>query len=247
MVVDSREIPAKMEEFLTPWEQRHWGALTVDKRRHDWLAGRWAAKRALQPLLATPSGVPPLSAIAIINAPDGAPQVADHPGISLTISHAGTRAAAATARADCPIGIDIEVIAPRTPAFVGDYFTPDEQQQVHLAPGYVRDTLVNAIWSAKESALKALRVGLRVDTRAVSCRFDPFASLPKTWTPLAVELDAARLGRGLPALSGWWRTMRGYVLTLMLGRECESSQRPLGTPDLSANTPSGLPELCPPK
>lgn len=246
--MESSEIPADVGEFLTPWERRHWGALKVDKRRRDWLAGRWVAKRALQPLLATPSSVPPLGAIAIINAPDGAPQVADHPGINLTISHAGTcAAAAATARADYLIGIDIEVIAPRTPAFVGDYFTPDEQQQVHLAPGCVRDTLVNAIWSAKESALKALRVGLRVDTRAVSCRLDPFICPPETWTPLAVELDAARLGRGLPALSGWWRTMRGYVLTLMLGRECESPQRPLETPDLSANTPSGLSEPCPPK
>lgn len=204
--------------ILSPREWERWQALKTGKRRRDWLAGRWAAKRLLQPLLPAAGVSRPLDTIVIVNNPDGAPRVEGFPGISLSISHAGMLAAAAAVIAPgCAVGIDLEVIAPRTAVFTGDYFTAEERQQVEHAPPIWRTTQVNAIWSAKESALKALGVGLRVDTRAVSCRFEAFSQPPTAWTEFTVRLDAARLGGDLPTLHGWWRVIPGYVLTLILG------------------------------
>ena len=63
------------------------------------------------------------------------------------------------------LGCDLEVIEPRSEEFVADYFTTEEQKMVSQAPIADRSKLLALLWSAKESALKALREGLRFDTR----------------------------------------------------------------------------------
>ncbi|MCZ7667962.1 MAG: 4'-phosphopantetheinyl transferase superfamily protein [Chloroflexi bacterium] len=63
----------------------------------------------------------------------------------------------------------MERIASRSPEFVTDYFTKEEQVLVDRASADMRDVAVTAVWSAKEAALKALHLGLTVDTRAVTC------------------------------------------------------------------------------
>ena len=65
------------------------------------------------------------------------------------------------------MGCDLEMIEPRSDAFVADYFTVEEQALVARASAADRSRLLALLWSAKESALKALRAGLRLDTRCV--------------------------------------------------------------------------------
>jgi 4'-phosphopantetheinyl transferase len=60
------------------------------------------------------------------------------------------------------IGCDLELVDPRSAAFVRDYFTAAERAFVGADP-----LAANLLWSAKESALKVLRTGLRRDTRTV--------------------------------------------------------------------------------
>ncbi len=56
-------------------------------------------------------------------------------------------------------------------------------------PADLVDTLVTATWSAKEAVLKALQLGLTVDTRRVTvlCQFDGDLT---QWTPVEVECDS---------------------------------------------------------
>src|SRR5262245_45476038 len=173
--------------LLSDSEQARLAALKIDKRRRDWLLGRWTAKGLIQSYVERQTGLRvPLDELIVGSCPDGAPYLSLGRGswsahlplnlqsaicnLQLSISHSGGRAFCALVE-NGSIGADIERIEPRDWQFVEDYFSDDEVLQVRQAPAEQYATLITAIWSAKEAALKALRQGLTVDTRSVSCYF----------------------------------------------------------------------------
>jgi 4'-phosphopantetheinyl transferase len=84
------------------------------------------------------------------------------------------------------------------------------------------DILTTAIWSGKEAVLKALREGLRIDTRRITCRFDEFVAPPQEWTPFAVIVDEGLAAQFPGVWSGWWRVEDRFALTMALLQETES-------------------------
>lgn len=85
---------------------------------------------------------------------------------------------------------------------------------MRAAPPESRDLLVTLIWSAKEAALKALRLGLTVDTRSISCTIGA-SEKAYGWACIDIACDQRRLGLSVtPMLSGCWRIMNDYVLTV---------------------------------
>lgn len=242
--------------LLNPDEWARFQALKTDKRRREWLLGRWTAKRLLQAVIRQTTGqTSPLDALVIENNAAGAPFATCHlpPAtyhLPISISHSGDHAFCAVvvrngglsdvaamdeerlngwsndvstlhplsfAANHNTLGADIERITRRPAAFVDDYFTAAEIERVERTPSCLRPALVTAVWSGKEAVLKALQVGLRVDTRSVSCLIEPAGEVPTTWRPFAIELD----GQMTPAadLVGWWRGIDGYVLTLAVRSE----------------------------
>lgn len=219
------------EGLLGPAELACFERLRTEKRRRDWLLGRWTAKRLLGEELERRYGVRPRhDELEIVAAPDGSPGLSADwrlalgergnlpsplPTPQLSISHSHDRAFCTVC--DTPglaIGCDIERVEPRAPVFVADYFTARERALVEEAPAELRDLLVTAIWSAKEAALKALRLGLTVDTRQVGCYpAVTGATGPDRWSAFPVELDP-ELGHAAPA-AGWWRASDGFVLTVV--------------------------------
>ena len=220
--------------LLSGAEQARLAALATEKRRRDWLLGRWTAKHLIQRYVERQAGLrPPLDELAIGSYPDGAPyvivdrrlQIADFGGnlqsticnLQLTISHSGDRALCAIA-AEGQIGADIERVEPRSWQFAEDYFTAAEIGQVRRAPAEQRARLITAIWSAKESALKVLRLGLTVDTRSVSCsigepgRAGDWADIAFTFDDHLLEMEDA------PALIGWWRQVGDFIMTIAATR-----------------------------
>ena len=154
--------PAKLD-WLAPGERSRAQALGIPWRREDFLLGRWAAKR----LLSTVLGCAPGPGLEIRAAASGRPEVlldGQPLRLSLSLSHRQGMALAALDDAGSPLGVDLEAVEPRSDAFVRDYFTHKEIAAVAAGE---RDLIANLIWSAKESALKALGVGLTMDTRAV--------------------------------------------------------------------------------
>ena len=137
--------------------------------------------------------------------------------LSLSISHSGGRAFCALVE-NGSIGADIERIEPRDWQFVEDYFTANEVLQVRQAPAEPYETLISAIWSAKEAALKALRLGLTVDTRSVSCLF-PALEMTNDWITFDIIYDRHLLELAdVPSLAGWWRRRGDFVLTVAATR-----------------------------
>ena len=156
-------------DWLSAAERGHAGALRYAKRRTDFLLGRWTLKLAVAKVLGWPDAPDVLARIESRPAPTGAPrlyvdgQPADR-GVSLS-DRAGCAVCLVASRA-VPVGCDVELVEPRSDAFVKDYLTQAEQSLAG-PPGPPRDMAANLIWSAKESALKVMGTGLRQDTRSV--------------------------------------------------------------------------------
>lgn len=198
-----------------PEEQSRYDALATVKRRRDWLLGRWTAKRLLQAVLGGGQAIP-LSTIVLDNDRRGVP-IATAPRAltagQLSISHGHGRAFCGVSMDAYPVGVDLEYVEARREVFVADFFTAAEQRLARIAPSRRRDEIITAIWSGKEAALKALQLGLSVDTRSVTCLLDPAATALR-WTPFEIALDRRRLPDLSLSLQGWWRVADGFVYTV---------------------------------
>ncbi|MGZ6971666.1 MAG: 4'-phosphopantetheinyl transferase family protein [Thermoanaerobaculia bacterium] len=213
--------------WLTPFENAQLARLRVTKRREEWLLGRFAAKRLVSEAAPEVLGraLSP-EAFEIASEDSGAPFAREISGERLpaciTVSHSRDTAFCAllpAARDDGTIGGDVEWIEPRSPAFVSDFFTAAEAVVWEESPRAKRPLVANAIWSAKESVLKALSLGLSVDTRGVEIRLSnepapgPLCPRDEGWRRFDVICAAGIDSGGLP-LSGLW-TLRGpFVVTL---------------------------------
>jgi 4'-phosphopantetheinyl transferase len=205
LVQSAAGVPAH-DDWLAPEEVERLAGFRIPKRRTGWRLGRYAAKRLLAARLPEP---PAWSAIVIRAASDGAPEafIADQPvPFTLSISHREGLAFCAVVPGRVALGCDVERIEPRSTLFVQDYLTPDEQRLVREAPESERSLLANLIWSAKESALKALREGLRLDTRSVEVTLG--RSAEEEWRPLSVRAGEA-------VFTGWWGRSGEYVFTVV--------------------------------
>jgi 4'-phosphopantetheinyl transferase len=218
------------EAWLAPAERDRLAGLHVPKRRAEWLLGRWTAKQAV--LASLPQALAAAD-VEIRAAHDGAPEVLleGRPApLAVSLSHRAGLALCTVAPAGTALGCDIELVEPRSDAFVTDYLTAAERGLVERA-GPSRGALaVTLVWSAKESALKALRAGLRLDTRdvvvALGQEEPPAVSVPPgQWWPLAVGYPAG--GR---ALAGWWRWDAEWVTTVVAAPPPAPPER-LAAPD----------------
>lgn len=202
IMVSAADVPIG-DEWLGQRELRALDAYGFARRRTDWRAGRWAAKQAF--LL---SGLAPhgdrLADYEVLNAADGCPELwigAHQPDLRLSISHRAGAAAALVCRGKRLAGCDLELVEPRPGSFAVDWFTAGELAVVNGASGITRDRLVTLIWSAKESALKAVRLGLRADTRDVEI------------AARARDFVASVRERELP---GWWRIDGNWLMTAVV-------------------------------
>jgi 4'-phosphopantetheinyl transferase len=220
------DMPAE-NDWLSPAEMLQLGGLRFPKRRGDWRLGRWTAKRAVAAHLNLSADLSALAVVEIRAAPDGAPEVflAGQPvAITISLSHCAGTAICAVMPSLAAVGCDLERIEPRSNSFFEDYFTVEEQAMVLRMPQTDRPWLLTLLWSAKESALKALRVGLRADTRSVAVNLsdsvvehaqgkefaaDPLEIRQSQWLPLQAVCDNGK------AFLGWWRRDGSLMYTMV--------------------------------
>ncbi|HZT31233.1 MAG TPA: 4'-phosphopantetheinyl transferase superfamily protein [Bryobacteraceae bacterium] len=207
------QVPAG-DDWLSTWEAARLQLMRFPRRRADWRLGRWTAKRALASHLGLPVDARTLAAIEIRPTPSGAPQTffANQPSaLTISLSHRDGRAICAVAPGGSALGCDLEKIEERSSAFLADYFTAQEQALIGLASAEDRFRLATLVWSAKESALKALGVGLRLDTLCVAITparvFEP-AEYPWAWRPLEAHFPEGR------TLHGWWQQTGVFLRTV---------------------------------
>ena len=215
------EVPVG-DEWLSTSEQHRMNGLRFPKRRADWRLGRWTAKRALAAALHLPSNLSAFARIEIHALPSGAPEVRfDKPQnrVTISISHSNGSSICAVTHGSIALGCDQEKIEPRSNGFVRDYLAAEEQALVASLNPADRDDLITLLWSVKETVLKALHEGLRLDTRSVTVSFpeEPAARFhalaPRctgdTWYPFHARCTNGRV------FSGWWQKSGEFVRTLV--------------------------------
>ena len=202
------------DDFLSGEEKKRLSELRFQKRRMDWLRGRWTAKKLLLQVEPACNSLP-IQAIQVANEPEGAPYLLingsqRYPGI-LSISHCGPYALCALS--ESRLGCDIEHIERRPDIFIEDFFTRTEVQRVRESPETLRFILVNLVWSMKEAVLKSIGKGLRLDTRMVEVDAPPEFTLENAsapgWKPVKVHSPAIN-----QPIAAWWQLKNDYVLTL---------------------------------
>ncbi len=186
--------------------------LRIPKRRTDWRLGRWAAKCAVSAFLDMPRDYGSLAEIEIRAADSGMPEafLSGHMApLTVSLSHRGGVAMCAVCGMGAAIGCDLELIEARSDEFIADYFTTAEQEL--LAHSFPEDRwrLAAVLWSGKESVLKALKQGLRVDPRSIEVLPEATGSASRGWLGLAVNYVGPKV------LRGCWKQDNGLVMTLV--------------------------------
>ena len=152
------------------------------------------------------------SLIEIRPTPSGAPEVfiSNKPApLVISLSHREGAGMCAVTTAGARLGCDLELVETHSEAFISDYFTTAEQSLLYDRSDE-KDSMVALIWSAKESALKALHTGLRDDTCSVSVSVLDSPPCNGLWGRLSVQTRID--GR----FHGWWQRVGPLVRTLIV-------------------------------
>jgi 4'-phosphopantetheinyl transferase len=212
-------VPLDDLTWLSMVERQRLDGMRYPKRRVEFLLGRWTAKRAIATAESLPTDLEELAALEILPAADGAPVAHVHgrPLVRrMSLTDRAGWAVCALSPSRVEVGCDLELIEPRSREFAVDYFTPSELALASSAGSpFDWQRLTNLIWSAKESALKVLRTGLRRDTRSVEVVLGDGDG--EDWTPLTIECIEGGL------FHGWWRQYDRFLLTM-------AAEQPLATP-----------------
>jgi len=232
------DLPAGLA-WLSDRERSRLDELRFTKRRTEFLLRRWTGKRAVSSALGRPvddDGA--LARVELLNHPSGAPyvEIDGRPAgadVSLT-DRAGCAVGLVGAAGVGTLGVDLELVEPRSEGFVTDFLTRAEVDYVRGRRSAAGEDgwqcAANLVWSAKEAALKVLRVGLRADTRSVEVAIEE-ARRPDGWGSLAVRVAG---GEELP---GWWRRDGSFVLTVAFASPHDPPGLMAGGVDLVAVQP----------
>jgi 4'-phosphopantetheinyl transferase len=202
---------------LTQREREVLSRMRFTQRRSSWRLGRWTAKLAVAAALDRHG----TDGVEILAAADGAPEAfvdGRRGSVEISISHTQDVCFCAVAPRGGTVGCDVELIEDRGRVLARDYFTSAEADLVRRARGAGRWLIETLIWSGKESALKAMREGLRRDTRDVEVDVgigaipDP---APHAWKPFVVRAKGAA-----NTMTGWWRHERRLIYTTVSSRPC---------------------------
>lgn len=211
------DVPAD-DDWLSARERARLHELTIPKRRRDWRLGRWSAKTAVRAVEVLERRDLDPADIEIGVLPSGAPHAyVGSVDFNISISHCNGIGLCVVSRNEIPLGCDLETIEARDGSFITDYFTADEQARIRKAPNQMcAQRMVSLFWSAKESALKALHLGLRCPLTHLTVSFDsselfggsrthaPFSG----WEPMLIRIQ------NHPMLGGWWSLTPHGILTI---------------------------------
>lgn len=161
------------------WAHARRFAFERDRRRF------LAAHAALRQLLAQHTGLPGAS-LAYVHGPFGKPDLAGNAaGFHFNLSHSGPLALIALHPAT-NIGVDVELIRqmPDAAQLAETHFTEDECQALARLQGPERDRAFLYCWTRKEACLKAVGLGLGLDTRCFHVGIE--ADARSVWLPASV-------------------------------------------------------------
>jgi len=112
-------------------------------------------------------------------------------------------------------GLDLEKIEARSLEFVLDYFTPREIERYQILDGNDKFEYTTMVWSAKESVLKTLGLGLSIDTRKVEIILSDDSSKLTGWNSCSVKLE----NKMNLSMNVYWQNIDGFIRTICIPEE----------------------------
>lgn len=206
---------AEGRQWLATVERREYERLPSEGRRHDWLAGRIAAKLAVRDAVRRRGLAPTLRSIVLGNDRSGAPTftvgtVSDGElGLNLSIAHAagaGVAAVADTARCGA-VGVDVEPERPLARDCLRAILTRHEWRAFGMSDSATMPSPLQ-LWMLKEAVFKADRGETFGSPFDVELRWHAGR--------VAVRWPASRVARARYRFS--WRSLRGVVVCCVVRR-----------------------------
>jgi|AutmiccommuBRH23_1029490.scaffolds.fasta_scaffold00009_191 4'-phosphopantetheinyl transferase len=210
-LTDSTHLPESLN-WLSGDESLQFQGFRFQKRRNDWLLGRWTVKRLIQSIY---SEVKDLSSnrISIKNEASGAPYAlidGDQMKESLSLSHRENLGVSAICKnPDVSIGIDLEEIESKSHGFIEDYFTSQESNAIFALPAEQQSLIASLFWSGREAIMKAMQTGLRIDTREIAFQC-PSLNLNDEWQPMVITHAPV----DMKLIQLFWKKLDNFVITL---------------------------------
>ena len=199
-------------DWLSPGEWLQYQSFKISKRAAEFAASRLAAKQLARSACSLAAGME-FAQIEVGKQVSGAPFLKFLPegqemhGFSLSHSQ-GAALCALHEGGGMEFGIDLEWIEPRPEAFLQDFFTPAERTALTAQLPAQRPLAATLIWSAKEAVLKALRIGLGLDTRQVEIH------LPERWEVISSQWRYLKASSPQHDWQVGWQVRAGFVFTL---------------------------------
>ena len=172
-VAQLQEYTENPGRYLSAEELNEYRRFVIPKRKMEWLASRILIKRLVIDSVKPTLYLSPRS-INIRKRSSGVPyvelaRIGKIGWLSMSHSHNGVLIAFSSNERN-PFGVDLEYVEERLPQFIADFFTESESRWVNTSQEEEKKYLVNLIWSAKETYLKAIGKGLQLDTRRVEIK-----------------------------------------------------------------------------
>ena len=204
-------------DWLHPREIHFLKGLKFEKRRHDWLLGRWTAKDCVISFFEKKGIALSPSSFAILKKESGAPELffeKSELNCQVSLSHRAGHAIAAVAPAGVAIGCDLEKVEPRSEAFLSDYFLERELAFLSpISPGE-KDVFSNLIWSVKEAVMKATGQGMKLHPRKIEVGE---IENGRGWQALSVDTSSVRF-------QGLWKVEGEMIFVIVSNRQISVEQ-----------------------
>lgn len=186
-IQNQEDVPVH-HEWLHPLEISYLNALRFEKRKQDWLLGRWTSKNLLRRVLYKDFN---LNEIEIRKGPNREPVVffqAEPVACRLSISHSHGRCFCVLSTEEKALGCDLEKVETRSELFIRDYFTDTERRLLTEKQNlfFDRDSYYTMLWSAKECVMKACMTGLSMPAKNIEL-MEIKGSNPGTWSEISLQ------------------------------------------------------------
>ena len=225
------DVPAS-DEWLSPEEASRVETLRFAKRRTEVRLARWTAKQAVVRALDLDDDSATLAAIEIRAASTGAPMLfvrGERSPVSVSMSDRADWAVCVLSHEQVGVGCDLELVEPRSAAFVRDWFTPCRAGARARRRG----------WRAARSSVQPRVVGQ--GERARKCSRPASAATPvQSRSMSSTEMDGTRWARLVvrseegATFPGWWCRYGDFLLTLAADADLEPPEHMEMPPRLAA-------------
>ena len=158
-----------LEPLLSAQERERWRAYVQADDRLRFLTGAALLRRAAAGCLSvSPAQLVVDRTCRGCGAQHGKPRLPEHPEFDVSVAHAGDQVAVALAHG-ARIGVDVERIRDvEVEELARSAFAPGEAAALAALPAAERVAAFFALWTRKESIVKALGVGITEDFAGVS-------------------------------------------------------------------------------